>query len=54
MIFKGSDRHCMVVELRMCIVEKVFRIHLRHKKRKVDIQNHPFELSGFENRFFKN
>ena len=62
-ILKGSDRLCKVVELSMCsVVDKFFRIHLRHKKlflryvnyefeRKVDVQNCPFGWIRFRNFF---
>ena len=61
---KGSDRQCMVVELKMQYCGKTFqksfetyktfpRCIITEFERKVDVQNHQFEWVRFQNRFFK-
>ena len=36
-VIKGSERQCIVVELRLQSSREVFRIHLRHIKRFKDL-----------------
>ena len=52
---KGSDRQCMVIELRMSNVEYFFRIHLTHVKRFNDYRiTSPHDRKGPELHFNPN
>ena len=62
---KGSDRQCMVVELRLQYCRKSFQDSfetyqtfplciITEFERKVDVKNHPFQWLSFEKRVFKN
>ena len=56
MTFKGSDRQCIVVELRMQYCEDIFKHSFETYETfpsKVDVQNHTFGELRFENRFLK-